>query len=429
VRLTDGPLAAVEGDMITRFFEAECALRRLQAPTACAHIDSFAASLTAAGYARGTARGYLRAAAHLGRWADDVGLTVARLDERAVRRFCRDHLPKCRCIKRNEGRFADVGAGARAFVVHLRALGVVSPLPPRRTEAVHPLHASFGAWMQSHRGLTASTVAVYQRALRPMLRRLGDDPSEYSASALRAFVVGHSRRVGGSATKTLVVAARTLVRYLIADGQCPVGLELAIPSVARWRLSTLPRYLDAGTVRRVLEAAKDETPRGLRDHAVLLLLARLGLRAGDVAALRFDDIDWNAATVRVQGKGRREARLPLPQDVGDALIAYIKRGRVPHPDPRIFLRVRAPYRPFLAHHGVSYIVEAALRRAGVESRHKGAHLMRHSAATAMLRAGATLDAIGAVLRHRSTETTLQYAKVDVAALTSITQPWPEVRSC
>ncbi|MCU0619048.1 MAG: tyrosine-type recombinase/integrase [Gemmatimonadaceae bacterium] len=417
--------------MITNYFEASYTLRRLRAPKACTHIDSFAVSLHRAGYARWTIRGYLRAAAHFGRWADGAGLPVAGLDERALVRFRTRHLPTCRCIKRNRGKFADVAAGAALFLAHLRDVGVVPPAPPRPGEPVPPLLAAFGAWMRTHRGVTASTISLYARALRDVLPALGDEPGARSPAAWRALALAHAKRRGRGARHTLVCAMRALARFLVATGQCPVGLDRVIPAVAQWRLASLPRYLDGASVERVIAAAgRGGAPsQRLRDHAVVLLLARLGLRAGDVASLRFDDIDWDDGSLLVRGKGRRESRLPLPADVGEALAAYIERGRPEHAGSHIFLRIRAPHRPFSSYAAVSSIVQSALRRAGVESPQKGAHVLRHSAATAMLRAGVSLETVGAVLRHRSMQTTLQYAKIDLPSLSSVVQPWPAVPSC
>jgi integrase len=290
---------------------------------------------------------------------------------------------------------------------------------------------TFGTWMSVHRGATASSIALYARALKDVLPIIGDEPGAYSPATLRSFVVADARRRGRAASKTVVSALRAFLRFLVATGRCPVGLDRAIPTVARWRLASLPRHLDVAKIERVIAASArgGSSSQRLRDHAIVLLLARLGLRAGDVAALRLDDIDWDGGSLRVHGKGRRESRLPLPTDVGEAIAAYIERARPEHADPRVFLRIRPPHRPFASYVGVSDIARSAFRRAGVTSPRKGAHVLRHSAATAMLRAGSSLEAIGAVLRHRSTQTTLVYAKLDESLLLTVAQPWPEVASC
>ena len=178
-------------------------------------------------------------------------------------------------------------------------------------------------------------------------------------------------------------------------------------------------------IERLIASCDLSAPHGVRDRAILLLLARLGLRAGDILTMRLGDIEWEQATLRVRGKARREIRLPLPQDAGDALLAYLERARPLAACDQVFLRSSAPYRPFSGSSVVSGIVRLALTRAGIESApSKGANLLRHSAATAMLRGGATLDMVGTVLRHRSPDTTAHYAKVDITALQQIAQPWP-----
>jgi site-specific recombinase XerD len=203
-----------------------------------------------------------------------------------------------------------------------------------------------------------------------------------------------------------------------------------VPTVPEWKLSALPRYLETDDVERLIASCELSKPCGVRDRAVLLLLARLGLRAGDITAMRLDDLDWGAGTVRVLGKGRKEVRLPLPQDAGDALIEYLVKVRPSVDTDRVFLCVNAPFRPFATSASISDIVRLALQRAGIQDPpSKGAHLLRHSAATAMLRSGASLDLVAAVLRHKSADMTAHYAKVHVELLRQIAQPWPEESSC
>jgi site-specific recombinase XerD len=219
------------------------------------------------------------------------------------------------------------------------------------------------------------------------------------------------------------------VRFLIANGKCADTLDGAIPILAHWRLSSLPRYLQTEEVERIISSCNLDSPVGKRDRAILLL-ARLGLRAGDIVHLRLGDIDWEKATVQVSGKSRRQVRLPLTQEVGDAIVDYLLHTRPRTEVDELFIRSRAPFRAFASHCTVSMIVRYAMRRAGVTCRSRGAaHVLRHSAATSMLRQGTSLQDIAAILRHQSIETTQIYAKVDVNALRLIAQPWPEVQSC
>ena len=247
---------------------------------------------------------------------------------------------------------------------------------------------------------------------------------------LREFVLEGSRTSGWAAAKKRTTALRMFLRFLIADGRCASDLDAAIPVLVHRRLSSLPRYLSADDVERVIASCDRASAVGQRDRAILLLLARLGLRAGDIVQLRLRDIDWKAAWIHVSGKGRRETRLPLTREVGDALVAYLTRSRPQTDTETVFVRSRAPYRAFRSHCAVSVIVDRAFARAGVIRPSRGAaHLLRHSVATAMLRHGASLQDVAALLRHQSVTTTEIYAKVDVMALRTIAQPWPEVPSC
>jgi len=266
--------------------------------------------------------------------------------------------------------------------------------------------------------------------LQPFLATLGDDPGQYTVAAIRAYVIERLSDVGRAETRSAVTTIRAFLRFLVAEGRVHSGIQHCVPTVPQWRLSSLPRHLEMPDVERVVSSCDLTTGHGLRDHAILLLLARLGLRAGDIVRMTVTDIDWLDGSLRVHGKGRREVRLPLPQDVGDAVLAYLECGRPRASSDRLFLTVYAPTRAFASSATVSDIVRVALERAGIQNPpSRGAHLLRHSAATAMLRAGNSLETIATVLRHRSTDTTAYYAKVDVAMLQQVTQPWPGGGAC
>ncbi|MDD5580996.1 MAG: tyrosine-type recombinase/integrase [Methylobacter sp.] len=218
------------------------------------------------------------------------------------------------------------------------------------------------------------------------------------------------------------------LRFLIATGHCKPGLDAAIPPIAEWPLARLPRYISLEELERVLACCDDTVPIGIRDKAILLLLVRLGLRASEVANLKLPDIDWFNGTFIVIGKSRREAKLPLPQDVGDALLKYLNTARPPVETNRIFLTAIAPWLP-ITRYVVKHVAAKAIRHAGVHAPSFGAHVLRHSAATAMLRQGASLQAIGEVLCHRSIETTAHYAKTDLSLLQRVTRTWPGEAPC
>jgi integrase/recombinase XerD len=317
--------------------------------------------------------------------------------------------------------------GARLFLTHLRDARIITLSPVESTVHDPALLSAFRQWMCQQRGTSDRTLYKYSPYIREMLRRFGEKPSRFDACRLRAFVLEKSR-CGGERAKSCVKALRMFLRFLIAEGQCAVGLDAAIPTVAQWRLASLPRYLQPKEVEHLIASCDQASAVGRRDRAILLLLARLGLRAGDIVHLRLSDIDWKGASIQVCGKGHRHERLPLTQEVGQAIVAYVKKGRPRTNDDRLFIRCRAPFRAFgPSSCAVSDIVDRAFRRAGVIRPSRGAaHLLRHSLATSMLRQGAALEDIATILRHRSIETTQIYAKVDIPSLRQIAQPWLEV---
>jgi site-specific recombinase XerD len=284
--------------------------------------------------------------------------------------------------------------------------------------------------MRQQRGTSNRTLYNYSAPIRDLLKSVGEDPLSFDAEKLRKFVLERSQQSGWGDAKICATGVRMFLRFLIAQGQCPTGLDGCIPAFAHWRLSSLPRYLESGDVERVIGSCNTATLLGCRDRAILLLLARMGFRAGDIVRLGLDDIDWEHAWIYVSGKGRHQTRLPLTQEVGDAIIAYLQYGRPPAATDRLFIRSCAPFRAFATNGAISVIVKGAMRRAGITTATRGAaHILRHSAATSMLRQGASLQEIAVILRHRSIQTTEIYAKVDVAGLRAIAQPWPEVKQC
>jgi site-specific recombinase XerD len=361
-------------------------------------------------------------------WAQEAGLPLEKLDAQALQAF-RHHLHDIQRLRYACGRYSHLFVGARYFVGFLETAGLVAPAasvipPPPAPE----LLGAFRHWMRTHRGTTEATLNGYRLTIVALLQTLGEQPERYEAQALRAFVLHRAGDKGIGRAKTVVTAVRMFLRFLIAIGRCTPGLEQALPTIAHWRLAYLPRYLPAESIEQVLASYNLTTAIGVRDRAVLLLLAQLGLRAGDVAALKWCDINWHDGTLCVMGKNRRQTRLPLPQEVGEAILDYAEHQHPRVPSPYMFLATMAPLRP-ISPKTVTKITADALRRANVESPISGAHVLRHSAATNMLRQGASLPSIGAVLRHASVETTAHYAKVDVDLLHEVVRAWPEVSPC
>lgn len=390
-------------------------------------IDHFAADLAAQRYASLTIEGYTASARHFATWLCRAGISVDAIDDEVVRRFS-EHRCLCPGGRRWRSVSGDYWRRARRFVGFLRQVGVVRP--PLEKASPFPLLDDYRSWLGVHRGLSERTIARHLYHLHRLLPELGTVTRDYDAARIRNVVREWRARTGPADLRTITSALRSYLRFLAGVGLCRPNLDQAIPPVLQWRLSSLPRYLATADVERAI-ASCDQLTRGrLRDRAILLLLARLGLRAGDVAGLRLGDIDWSSGMLRLSGKARRQVRLPLPQDVGDALLAYIEQERPRVDQDAVFLMMVAPYRSFSQSSHVSTIVALALKRAGIsDAPSTGASLLRHSAATSMLRSGATLEAVGTVLRHRSLDMTAHYAKVDIAMLEQIAQPWPGEPAC
>lgn len=412
--------------MFHQHFEKPRVLRGIESADFQSHLDSFAQELDVVGYAREHVRNQLRAAAHLCVWAGRQRVTVEGFSDDLISRF-RLHLPQCQCPGPKRGRCSAVVGWAQRFVEHLRQVGVLPAVIVDPKEARPPLLQEFLTWMRQHRGVGEASLRRYEYHLVDLLDCLGDDPSRFTAQQLRGFVQQKSRNYSSTGgTKKLFTAVRMFLRHLTIEGKCPVGLNYALPSLASWSQQGVPRCLPAADIETLIAACDQTDKVGMRDRAVLLLLARLGLRAGDVASLRLPDISWPQATIRVSGKGQREALLPLPQDVGDAILTYLEFSRPHVESDHVFLRCCAPFRPF-AHGGpVSLIVRRAFLRSGIKSPSLGSHILRHSVASEMLRQGTPLYGIATVLRHCSIETTTIYAKVDLDLLRGVAQPWPEV---
>jgi len=286
----------------------------------------------------------------------------------------------------------------------------------------------FSRWLRNDRGLVDITIKNYVRALDQILPDLGYDSDQYCAKRIRTVVLNYAKHNGSCNTQRLTTALSAYLKFLISKDLCSYALLSAIPTVANWRLSSLPRYISLEEIEKVVQSCNTTVPVGIRDHAVLLLLARLGLRASDIVNLRISDIDWDRSTLRVRGKSRKDALLPLPQDAGDAILHYLDAGRISNKHyEQLFLCVLAPHRPLGGSQSVAHIVRSAITRSGISTPPScGAHLLRHSAATGWLREGATLDSVSALLRHNSgPDMTMHYAKTDVNSLKQLAVQWPE----
>src|SRR5258707_520854 len=412
--------------MLETYFSAPKTLRRLRGGISGPHIDAFADDLEREGYAPSSSVRYIRAASHLGCFVQRKGGVLKDIDLTLLESF-RSHLRRCRCPHFKRGKISyHAQFGVKLFHHHLVGRGVCPSESVPNLTPDSSLVIAFCDWFRSHRGVKEPTLRQYARGATDLLRTLGEDVSKWNAQAVRDFLLERASQCGTPTTQALITSLRAFLRFLNFRGEFRDDLALAIPAVAHWRLARLPRCLSAEEVDRLIAACNGTDPGQLRDRAILLMLARLGLRSGDVARLRLTDIDWNNGTLKVIGKGRYQVRLPLPQDVGDAVLRYLESRPAYIDTDHVFVRSIAPYRSFASGDGVSSVVEHALQRARIEAPAKGAHLLRHTAATEMLRNGVPLEQAGLVLRHRSMDMTAYYAKVDVALLKQIAQRWPEV---
>ncbi|HUB72346.1 MAG TPA: tyrosine-type recombinase/integrase [Acidimicrobiales bacterium] len=355
----------------------------------------------------------------LGRWLASRGVEPAQLDDVVIKKFLAD--------RRAEG-FKRI-ATARSFaqlIKHLRAEGVVSARSPEvRVAPVGDLMASYKQWLMTDRALAPSTVLRYEALARVFLQGRATSCGELGLDGLNGadvarFLLGECARLSVGSAKGRVTELRSLLRFLHLKGLTALSLAESVPPVAGWRDTGVPKAMPVADIEALLQSCDRSTLAGTRDFAMVTLLARLGLRSAEVASLEVADLDWRAGELIVRGKARRQDRLPLPHDVGEAVVAYLSLRRSVG-TRRVFLTLRPPHRPVLPGL-VGEVVQRACRRSGLPV--VGAHRLRHTLATELLRQGASLVDISQVLRHRDLATTAVYAKVDLSRLRQVARPWP-----
>ena len=362
--------------MLESYFKRDHTLDRLRAEPTGRYMDNFAETLHTKGYGVWAAQAYLRAAAHLGIWMKRKGFSVMKLDEQVIAEFAR-HLPSCRCLSKNRGIYDDAVIGARHFLDHLRDTGVAPAGAPLEKPPLPTLIDGFERWMRQHRGVSESTLTTYRLILTKLLGAIGKIPGSYNTHVLRRGVEIQTSRCGRSWAKLVITAIRMFLRYLVVYNLCDFKLVDALPTIAHWKRASCPDFLSKEEVEKVVVACNPVTAEGARDRAVLLLLVRLGLRAGDIVHLRHADIDWENGALQLTGKSRRQSALPLPQDVGDAILNYVEHWRPNVRNEHVFLRVNAPFVPLASSSAVSSLVNRAARRARLSGRRIGAHILRH----------------------------------------------------
>lgn len=396
--------------------------RPLEGPLAT-QIAAFARDALEEGYARQSRYRRVLLAAGFSRWLGQHAIRLRRVSSEHPKQYLRS---RARRVQVHRGD----AAALRQFLGFLRRHDVIpaEKVPPCRLTPVEREARAFEDYLRHERVLADATIGYYVPFIRGFLAdRFGKGHvalSRLCAGDVVRFVQHQAQRLHVKRAKQLTSALRSFLRYARYRGATALDLAAAVPSVANWSMTSIPRAISADAVRQLLASISRRTSGGRRDYAILLVLARLGLRAGELVRLELDDIDWNAGQMSIRGKGGYRTALPLPTDVGEAIAAYLQRGRPASRCRRVFLRARAPIAGFRGPSAVASLVRHAVVRAGISAPTKGAHQFRHGLATQMLRRGASLTEIGEVLRHRSLQTTTIYAKVDLNALRTLALPWP-----
>lgn len=358
----------------------------------------------------------------LGFWLGATGRGLDDLNETVVSKYLAER------SRHRPPRLGDAGALRRLLSV-LREANVIAPrvLPPRNPR--EDLLEAYHLFLERKRGLAATSIASHLWFLRPFLEEIGiasnADLERLSDRDVALYVERHAGDHGVTTARIMCSRLRVFLRYLHSEGLFAGDLTTSIPAIRRSSELRLPSYMPLEEVQRILDGCDRSTAKGRRDYAILMLLARLGLRAKEVATLTLEDFDWRAGQFTVRGKGRKIATMPLPPDVGAAIVSYLQHGRPQSDSRRLFLLAVAPYSGFKSAAGVHTVAHSAIRRAGITGlAHRGSHAFRHSLATGLLRSGATLTEIGQLLRHQQQDTTRIYAKVDVTSLRALGQAWP-----
>ena len=408
--------------MIDQFFSHPKVLKRLHLGPLGSHIDSFAQILIVQDYKTSTAKQKIRIVADLSCWLDQQELSVKDLDETTLNEFL--------LYRGRRGSIFKIEPPTlRQLLKHWRETGVVADSVRVDDHSNRRrIESGFAEYLVQERGLKQITIDTYLPiAGRFLSDQFGTEPIVLNGlhpNDIVRFILRYTETVSTKRAQLIVCSLRSFFRFLYQRGETAIDLSPSALTVANWRLSELPKFLEPKQVERLLQSCNQDTLIGQRDYVILLLLARLGLRAGDVVHMTLDDIDWDAGEIIVSGKSDRQQKLPLPHDIGEALVRYLSHGRPRCPSRRIFIRIKAPRKGFSSSVAICNIVRRALVRAKLNPAFKGSHLLRHSLATQMLRGGASLVEIGEILRHQRLDTTQIYGKVDLAALSALAQPWP-----
>jgi len=396
--------------------------RRLKSGLHGHFVERFAARLVEDGLVRlGTWR-CLNVVGGLLSWIESRRCALADIDERMVGWYLR-HRAGRQSIQPGDR------AALKRWLSVLRDEGVIASAALPALTPHDRIFKEFDAYLRTERGLAPKSIVRHLPVIRRFLHEVcpagDDDLGKIGQEDVICYIERHAQDWSPRTGKAMCWSLRAFLRYLHHRGLNQRALAGCVPSMRRWKLATLPTYLPAAEVQKALDGCDRATVIGRRDYAILMMLAKLGLRADEVATLTLDDVDWRSGEMLVRAKGRQRARMPIPPDVGAAIVAYLRDGRPKSSCRRLFLRSFAPHVGFASGCAITMIAKTALDRAGIRGyAHQGAHIFRHSLATELLRSGATLSEIGQLLRHESHDTTRIYAKVDVDALRTLSLPWP-----
>ena len=404
------------------YFPNPIILQRLQAGPLKGHIDAFIKHLSNEGYAVWTIKYSMRLLADFTTWMQEQSVVITELAEQTVNIFFQQRYQSLRPHRNDQ-------AVLIKLLIYLRMTGsIVEPIKVVNNPAIDNMLQKFQQHLIDQRNLTPITIQTYLGTVEHFLMHCYVvKPFKLellSVSEITDFMLQQARHYSAGHTQLIASGLRNFFRFLLQKGVIKTNFAQCVLAPARRQLSTLPKFMKADDVELLLQSVDQETPAGRRNFAILQLLARLGLRSGEVASLTLDDINWDEGTITVGGKGGHKDQLPLPHEVGLSIANYLRDGRPSCSTRHVFVRLRAPLRGFFNGSAVGTIVRRALKKAGLNPALKGAHLLRHSLATRLLREGASLTEIGELLRHRHLHTTQIYAKVDETALRRLAPPWP-----
>lgn len=385
-------------------------------------LPAYKALVSQQGFSKHSIQLQFRFLNDMNQWLDQQRIQVTNLSEQAINRYMRSRHQRFRPRR-------DDAAILSRLVNLLHDHGLLPMQVARPPDnPCKRLENDYDRYLSEERGLSLSTRINYRFFIQRFLStQFGNNPpcfSDLKAAGVIRFIRHQAERLNPKRAGLMVTALRSFFRYLRYRGDLSIDLAACIPAIANWQFSTLPKFLQPEQVQRVLSQCDRRTAHGRRNFAILLLLARLGLRACEIVSLTLDDIHWQVGEISIKGKGNQSSRLPLPPDVGQAIADYLEKDRPTCSTRRVFIRLRAPRRGFANSEAISTLVARTLKNAGIDSPHTGAHLFRHTLATEMLRQGSALADIALLLRHRCINTTTIYAKVDLMALRPLAQPWP-----